>query len=127
MKKTRGFTLIELTVAIVIIGILAALTANAYVAMVERGRWAEAREVLLKAYAGYQRASDDGNPVANNATLWTQWGMSDPNAMPGTKFAYAAVNPFPRIRAQRSSTAGDTWTIALLTGVVSKAGNAPNF
>jgi prepilin-type N-terminal cleavage/methylation domain-containing protein len=127
MKRHPGFTLMELTVAIIIFGVLASLTANAYISVVERGRWTGAREVLLKAYSGYQRALDDENPVVNNATFWTQLGMSNPNTMPGLKFVYTIVNPFPRVQAQRSTAAGDTWTIELDTGAVTKTGNAPDF
>ena len=45
-KRVFGFTLIELIVVIIIVGILAALGFTQYTRMVERGRTAEARSVL---------------------------------------------------------------------------------
>lgn len=44
MKK--GFTLLELIIVIIIIGILATLGLTQYARMVERGRGAEARQLL---------------------------------------------------------------------------------
>jgi prepilin-type N-terminal cleavage/methylation domain-containing protein len=42
----RGFTLLELIVVIVIIGVLATLGLTQYGRMVERARWLEAKEIL---------------------------------------------------------------------------------
>lgn len=44
--KTRGFTLLELVVVIIILGILATLGIGQYGRMIERARGAEARTVL---------------------------------------------------------------------------------
>ena len=46
MEKRRGFTLLELIMVIVIIGILASLAAPTYFKTVERARIAEARKML---------------------------------------------------------------------------------
>jgi len=46
MKKRFGFTLIELIVVIIIVGILAALGFTQYTKMVEKGRTAEAKAIL---------------------------------------------------------------------------------
>ncbi|TAM43684.1 prepilin-type N-terminal cleavage/methylation domain-containing protein [bacterium] len=42
----RGFTLIEIIIVIIIIGILAAVGISQYSAVVEKARWAEAKMVL---------------------------------------------------------------------------------
>ncbi|MDD3988390.1 MAG: prepilin-type N-terminal cleavage/methylation domain-containing protein [Candidatus Omnitrophica bacterium] len=46
MKRNGGFTLIELVVVIIIVGILAAMGFTQYTKMVEKGRTAEAKSVL---------------------------------------------------------------------------------
>lgn len=46
MKRNSGFTLIELVVVIIIVGILAAMGFTQYTKMVEKGRTAEAKSVL---------------------------------------------------------------------------------
>lgn len=53
--KTSGFSLIELMIAVAIVGILAAIAYPSYRQQVERGRRAEARTVLLEAAQFMQR------------------------------------------------------------------------
>lgn len=47
IKKNRGFTLIELMIAVAVVGILASIAYPSYVAQVSKGRRADAQAALM--------------------------------------------------------------------------------
>ena len=61
-KKVLGFTLIELIVVIIIVGILAALGFTQYTKVVEKGRTAEAKAIL-----GTLRTAEEANFLEKGA------------------------------------------------------------
>jgi len=61
MRKSSGFTLMEMIVVIVLLGVFAAMVVPKVTTMVERSRAAEATEVLTKIYAGRLRLLDDNS------------------------------------------------------------------
>jgi type IV pilus assembly protein PilE len=69
MNMKKGFTLLELIVVIIILGIMATLGFTQYVKMIEKGRTAEAKMVLAvfrKAQLGYyQEYAAYGAAVVN--------------------------------------------------------------
>ena len=80
MRKTRGFTLIEIVIVIIIIGVLASLGFVQYQRMIERSRGSEARSVmggLRTNAAAYWIARSDitGNTVTVNTFVPTNLGM----------------------------------------------------
>ncbi len=74
----KGFTLLELIVVIVIIGILATLGFAQYTRMIERSRGAEARSVL-------------GAIRTQAAALWIERSAGAPLVVPAATFVAAAV------------------------------------
>jgi type IV pilus assembly protein PilE len=74
----RGFTLLELIVVIVIIGILATLGFAQYTRMIERSRGAEARNVL-------------GVIRTQAAALWVERSTGTPATVPAGTFTNANV------------------------------------
>lgn len=91
MKNARpGFTLIEMIVAIVIVGVLAGLAIHTITHHIERSRSMSAHEVLAKAHAGYQRLLIDNQQsvLVGKAWIWYYVGMDDPNVNPSALYTY---------------------------------------
>ncbi len=61
IHHSNGFTLIELMIAVVIVGILAAIAYPNYTAYVERGKRSDARVSLLEAASRMERYYSDCN------------------------------------------------------------------
>lgn len=81
-----GYTLVELTLVIVVISILATISVMGSSALSERARGREAVMVLQRAYAGFQRMKVEGLmpagcPDGSNASLsWAAFQMATPSA-----------------------------------------------
>ncbi len=105
--------MIELMVVVVILGILAVVGGAQYAKVVEKSRGAEAKEILLKAYAGYQRRAFDGEDTTWSLIngRWDRLGMSDPNAIPAP----------PRYFNYTFSNVSGVWVTATRVGDASKA------
>ncbi|MFA5039879.1 MAG: prepilin-type N-terminal cleavage/methylation domain-containing protein [Candidatus Omnitrophota bacterium] len=120
MKSRAGFTLVEIMLALVVIGILAGMAYSRVIAIAERSRGAEAREIIYKAYAGYQRARDDGEAIVGiDNNKWSQFGLSNPNSRPDRYFNYTfspagSTNP----STCRATRGGRYIEINLATGVI---------
>src|SRR5690242_20333581 len=67
--RARGFTLIELMVAVVIISILVAVAYPAYQDQINRSRRAEGKAALLKAAQLLERNYLNGDPTITDPTL----------------------------------------------------------
>lgn len=119
VKSKKGFTLMELMVAVIIVGILSSLAMANYTRAVERGRTAEARAIL-----GQIRGAELAYyPEANAYTTSFSNLGSDINALPqGTTGACTNTNNYFRYSIP---TAGAIFTAQAIrcTG----GGKTPNY
>lgn len=97
MTDGRGFTLIEMMMTVVIVGILAAIAIPGYLRTKERNYWQEAESLLLAIYAGeraYFLINDQYRAVAVDAgmTEWRKINIDDPN-LPSIPVSYSVASP----------------------------------
>jgi len=114
-----GFTLAEVLVTIVIVGILAAIAIPRYRKTIERGYWREAQDLLMTIYHG-ERAffftntayCDADNPTGAPCTGWRSIHMDNPNlgSIPVTFSVTASGSSFTAT-ATRADGSGRTMTI----------------
>jgi prepilin-type N-terminal cleavage/methylation domain-containing protein len=123
MRERRGFTLVELIIVAVLLGVFASLTIPKYTQMVEKGRGAEAYEILSKVYGGRMRLLDDNETSGAVATAdlsnWAKLGMTDPGANAAMLFNYVVnVNS---ATATRKGNASRTMTIWFSNNTLTKS------
>ena len=101
----RGFTLIELIVVIIIVGILASVGMTQYTKVVEKGRAAEARLIL-----GSLRTAEIAENVENGAyTTVAGLGVAAPTSCTTTHyFSYSCASATGTCTATRCTTGGKT-------------------
>ncbi len=76
MSRSRGFTLIEVMIAVVVVAILAAIAYPSYQDSVRKSRRAEGKSALLKAAQVQERFFTDQNRYATQAELAPASGVT---------------------------------------------------
>jgi prepilin-type N-terminal cleavage/methylation domain-containing protein len=101
MNKQKGFTLIEVLVVVVIVGVLAALIIPRFLTAPEKAIVAEANQMLGTLIRAQQAAMDVGGPfvaISDNTTAvtWQKLNLNTPGAAVvsgnGAKFSYTCAS-----------------------------------
>ena len=112
-KKTTGFTIVELLIVIVVIGILAAIVIVAFSGIQERARWGKLQgdiSSINKAVQAYY-AQNGSYPATATPPNWS-WRYSCITGMAGNNFipdSVGLVSSMPQAPCGGGTTSDDTW------------------
>ena len=93
MRNSKGFTLIELMVVIIVIGILVMITMANYIALQNRAKLAQVRETMHTVQLATETFSTKNNGAypANAASITADGGVTLAGILPGARMP---TNPF---------------------------------
>jgi prepilin-type N-terminal cleavage/methylation domain-containing protein len=93
MKNTRGFTLLEIIIVIIIVGVLASLALPRFFSTVEFSRSTEALASLTALRQSMERCYLSHNGSYASCSVLTNLDLEDPGASPNAHFTYALGTP----------------------------------
>lgn len=93
MNNRSGFTLLEIIIVIIIIGVLASLALPRMFAMTDNAKAVEAMNYFKTIRSGMEMCGMMNSEDYTNCTTWPVLGMNDPNAEAGKHFTYTAPVP----------------------------------
>lgn len=95
----RGFTLTEVLMTVIVIGILASMAIPNYARTIQQGHWRLARDTLQTIYFGEKfYATWHSGQYFNNPTTQAEWNqiyMDDPNVSNMAPLAFSVNAPTP--------------------------------
>jgi prepilin-type N-terminal cleavage/methylation domain-containing protein len=150
-NNKSGFTLLEIIIVIIIVGVLASLALPRFFQTVEFARSTEAMNILSSAKRAADRCSIMGGAGANytNCVTFPALAMDQPGTIPGTHWCYdlsgaggPPIATWTLIAERNAADNGDgaacnadgtgtgagstiTMTLTTATGVVTRAGTGP--
>jgi len=117
--NNKGFTLMELMITVVIIGILAAVAIPSYTGYMNRTRRADAITALETVALYEEKAFAETNTYESLANLIANRGLPNPNADPDRNYTIN-IGPLPAYAqgfiasaVPINAQAGDTYTFAI--------------
>ena len=120
--RIKAFTLIEIIIVIVILGILAALALPRIMGQIDSSKSAEVMNMFGAIKTATTNCVDAANGDGAGCVTWTHLGMSAPTA---TKFTYTSTYTDPEVLFYAQSNSGASqgdficMSIHQLTGAVS--------
>jgi type IV pilus assembly protein PilA len=121
-RSQRGFTLIELMIVVVIIGILAALAIPRFMRATTKSKQSEAKQILKQVYAmerAYRQEYDTywGNGISASAAAQNNFGRIGVEIMSTARYTYSIVQDANTFTATGTSgildddATTDVWTM----------------
>ncbi|MCA9405934.1 MAG: prepilin-type N-terminal cleavage/methylation domain-containing protein [Candidatus Omnitrophica bacterium] len=108
LNKKQGFTLLEIIVVIIIVGVLASLALPRLFSTIETTRGGEASRAIGVIRGAMERCYLQGNQAYTGCTI-SVLDIDDPGTMPGAHFGYAVSVTGAQtytVTATRNSTEG---------------------
>lgn len=92
LKSRKGFTLFEIIIVIIIVGVLAAIILPQFSAAVDKSKAAEAMSVFNQMGKAVQNCFQEVNSVVTNCDTAGELGMTLPSVAAGSNFTYVFAN-----------------------------------
>ncbi len=118
-RSQKGFTLIELMIVVVIIGILAALAIPRFMRATTKSKQSEAKQILKQIYVmqrAYRQENDTYTANGQTATAGGSFATLGVDIMSSARYSYAITADSSSFTATATANldddgAIDTWTI----------------